>query len=205
MDTTNLPLDYLCVLLERQFPHGFALSESPYIALYLPVQKGRDGESVFDKLEEMAEHISLRAGISFVFKDILDARHYFHQAVHALEMAILRGQGGSLCHFREHALPYALKNSVGELSAKFMVPPDLLLLKNNDDKPGGTDYWQTLKVYLDNEMNATQTADDLFIHRTTLRMRLNRIKNVVDLSTPLSRMYVRYCLYLYETLGTLDE
>jgi DNA-binding PucR family transcriptional regulator len=205
MDTTNLPLDYLCVLLERQFPHGFALSESPYIALYLPVRKGEDSESVFSKLEEMAEHISLRAGISFAFKDILDARHYFHQAVHALEMAVLQGGGGALWHFRDYALPYALKNSVGELSAKYMVPPDLLLLKNNDDKPGGADYWETLKVYLDNEMNATQTADDLFIHRTTLRMRLNKIKKVVDLSTPLSRMYVRYCLYLYETLGPLDE
>jgi DNA-binding PucR family transcriptional regulator len=86
-----------------------------------------------------------------------------------------------------------------------MVSPDLLLLKNSDDKPGGTDYWNTLKVYLDNEMNATQTADDLFIHRTTLRMRLNRIKKVVDLSTPLSRMYVRYCLYLYEMFDPLDE
>jgi Regulator of polyketide synthase expression len=38
----------------------------------------------------------------------------------------------------------------------------------------GADYWRTLEVYLDHEMNASQTARELFIHRTTLQNRLNR-------------------------------
>ena len=206
IDTTNLPLDYLCALLEQYFPQSSALPKSPYVALYLPVQKnGNDEETYSQKLEGIAENISFRAGVSFTFENVLDAHHYFCQAVNALEMTILGESTEVLHYFRDYALPYALKNSVGELSSEFMIPPGLLFLKKSEDRPGGTDYWKTLKVYLDNEMNITLTARDLFIHRTTLRVRLEKIRKAVDLSTPLSRMYIRYCLYLYEVFNLLEE
>ena len=47
-------------------------------------------------------------------------------------------------------------------------------------------------------MNGTQTARDLYIHRTTLQNRLRRIEQMVDLTTAESRMYIRYCMYLLE-------
>jgi DNA-binding PucR family transcriptional regulator len=95
-------------------------------------------------------------------------------------------------------LKYALKNSVGEMLPEHLIPAELLKLREKGEYPGSVDYWQTLKIYLDNEMNASKTAQDLFIHRATLHVRLNRILDSLDLSTAENRMFIRYCLYLYE-------
>ena len=43
------------------------------------------------------------------------------------------------------------------------------------------DLTKTLATYLNNSRNATRTADALFIHRNSLRYRLQRIKMLVSL------------------------
>ena len=85
-------------------------------------------------------------------------------------------------YFQDHALVYALKNSVGELSPELMMPRGLARLLRESGE--GADYWRTLEVYLDHEMNASRTARELFIHRTTLQNRLSRISRFVDLDSP---------------------
>ncbi|MFR3031599.1 MAG: helix-turn-helix domain-containing protein [Blautia sp.] len=49
-----------------------------------------------------------------------------------------------------------------------------------------TDYFHTLKVYLDHHMNAVQTAKELYIHRSTFLYRLDKIKQALcsDLDDP---------------------
>lgn len=59
-------------------------------------------------------------------------------------------------------------------------------------------YWQTLKRYLDNECNASRTASEMYLHRSTLLPRLEKIKSFVALDTPQQRLYLRMCIYLYE-------
>lgn len=57
---------------------------------------------------------------------------------------------------------------------------------------------KTLKRYLDNEMNASRTAQDMFLHRSSLMPRLEKIRSLVEMDTPEQRLYIRMCLYLYE-------
>ena len=84
-----------------------------------------------------------------------------------------------------------------------LIPSELLQLLDRDVFPG--EYWETLKCYLDNEMNASKTARDLFIHRTTFLKRIDRILSLIDLSTPDKRLYIRICIYLLETLGFISS
>ena len=44
------------------------------------------------------------------------------------------------------------------------------------DKEHETNYISTAEQYINNRFNAVQTANDLFIHRSTLLYRLDRIK-----------------------------
>ena len=39
---------------------------------------------------------------------------------------------------------------------------------------------KTLRVYLDQNLNAMQTAKELFIHRSTFLYRLEKIKEILD-------------------------
>jgi hypothetical protein len=53
------------------------------------------------------------------------------------------------------------------------------ITKNDIDTNG--ELFNTLRQYLVNNCNITQTANDLFIHRHTLRYRLNRIETLCDI------------------------
>jgi DNA-binding PucR family transcriptional regulator len=70
----------------------------------------------------------------------------------------------------------------------------------SQSRKGSVDYWETLKVYLNNEMNATQTAKELYLHRSTLLQRLAKINTVLglDLHNPLQRMYIHACIYILD-------
>ena len=56
---------------------------------------------------------------------------------------------------------------------------NLLRLKEIDDTQG-TNYMQTLRTYLENHLNAVQSAKDLFIHRSTFLYRLDKIKKIME-------------------------
>lgn len=47
------------------------------------------------------------------------------------------------------------------------------------DRLNSTNLCETLEIYLNSNLNANETADKLFIHRNTLRYRLDKIKSIV--------------------------
>ena len=65
--------------------------------------------------------------------------------------------------------------------------------------------WNTLKAFLDNECNASQTANKIFVHRSTLSHRLEKIRQSVRLDTPDARLYVRMCIRMRETENKMRE
>ncbi len=65
-----------------------------------------------------------------------------------------------------------LHNCSGEFKTDMILSDGLKTLRSLDSN---VDYWNTLRVYLDNECNASKTANELFIHRSTLLTRLEKI------------------------------
>ena len=71
------------------------------------------------------------------------------------------------------------------------------------NKTAQIDYVETLHVYLENERSISQTAKALYIHRSTLIERLERIKSILqaDLDDPKQRTE----LYLIENAYRLQK
>ena len=63
-----------------------------------------------------------------------------------------------------------------------------------------TELYHTLKVYLEHERNSLQTARELFIHRSSLTYRLERIQKLtkIDLDNPKDRLLLQLCFLLQE-------
>lgn len=190
----NIPGEYFCTQLEAVLKRGYAISVAPYIALFVPLESTADVR--ISELDATFRDMGLYAGICTPFEDITQARGFYRQAVIALQAALEHKTEARTVRFDEIVLSYILKNGLGELQIDQVVPRELWLLRNSDAY--GMEYWNTLKVYLNNEMNASQTARDLYIHRTTLLKRLARMEELLDLSTPEKRMYLRCCVYLLE-------
>jgi len=68
------------------------------------------------------------------------------------------------------------------------------------DRANSSNYLQTLRVYLSNNCNITQTARQLFLHRHTLINRLEKIEEISDLYLDdyYSRLYMSIALLLHD-------
>lgn len=49
------------------------------------------------------------------------------------------------------------------------------------DKNNGTDLYDFLKIYIDNDGSVKKTADDLFIHRNTVNYKISKIESIINM------------------------
>lgn len=77
------------------------------------------------------------------------------------------------------------------MPARHLCPHNLLEIREYDEQ-NHTELYETLRVYLYHHQNAVRTARDLYIHRSTLFYRLDRLKNLmnVDLDNARERLYL---------------
>lgn len=146
--------------------------------------------------------MNFRAGISTPFQDIFKARDYYLQAKAILEMGCELSREQYLYRFADYILPDMLRRCPGAFEVDKILLPGLEALRTLE---GSVDYWDTLRRYLDNECNASKTAQDLFLHRSSLLLRLEKIKALVPLDTPEQRLYLRMCIALLDMPETKKQ
>lgn len=190
--------DVYCKAVEDAVVDSVAVHFDSYVAVLIPLQGDVWADNISNELRFLLKHMQMRAGLSDSFTDLSDFRAYYRQAVHALRIGSMEATELYLYHFRDYAMNYMLRNTCGDIPVNCLLPESLLQLRPKDSSPSSVDYWATLKTYLDNEMNTAQTARDLYIHRSTLQTRLDRIAEIIPLDTPEQRFLARYYLYLYE-------
>ena len=102
-------------------------------------------------------------------------------------------------HFNDIALTYILEQTTKKLPAYMLAHEKLLTLKNMADSTNSPLY-HTLRVYLENHLNLTKTSEDLFIHRSTLLYRLEKIQNILhsDYNNPEELLYLMLSFRIME-------
>lgn len=107
-----------------------------------------------------------------------------------------------LSFFQDQILQYMLDECAGKLPVESLFSPGLLSLLEHD-RTRGTEYVKTLDIYLKNETSMSRTAAALYIHRSSLLKRLNKIERLIqeDLQDPDVRLYYRICFALRENRG----
>ncbi len=199
-DSYALPSDVVCQTLEQILPGCVAFEHQSVIVAFLDMAdcpySYEDSLKIFEKF---LMDMDFQAGISDRFEDIQNARQYYLQAGCAIDTGGDIHPGKRYYFFEDYAVSYMLKHCVGEMESEFICPRGLVKLRERDESTSG-DYWNTLRVYLENEMNATQTARQLFLHRSTLVQKLNRIYSIlgVDIQNPMKRMYIQLCMNLLD-------
>lgn len=196
----DLPGEFYCGLAENYLPGSIALLYDSVIMILLCLDNcPYDYDEAMQQLNKFLESSGFIAGTSNLFSDLMDLRSFYKQAEIALDIGPKLSDEQRYFSFKDCALPYMVKEATRELEPRFFLTPGLLNLKMRQSR-GAADYWETLRVYLENEMNASETAKALYLHRSTLHQRLARINSVLDLDLEdyPSRLYVELCIYLLE-------
>lgn len=129
----------------------------------------------------------------------MNLRRQYVQAKTALDVGSRKKPYVWIHHFNNIALPYILEQCTRRLPASMICYENLLKLQALDQKQN-SEYVLTLKIYLEQNLNATQTANELFIHRSTFLYRLEKIKSILDsnLDDPDEIFYLNLSLRLLE-------
>ena len=101
--------------------------------------------------------------------------------------------------FDDYMMDYVLDRSIQMISPTLLCSPKLRILKQYDAH-NHTELYHTLRLYLSLERNVLQTANKLFIHRSTLFYRLERIQKLakVNLDDPQERLTLQYSFALMD-------
>jgi len=171
---------YYCRYITQKFPGVYSVEKNDHLILIIR-------EGIYPAAKEfLAQFIlfirdcNFRFGISNLCTDLTQLSFYCHQAEIALNYGMQKNET-IWCHrFSDYAFTYLLREASHEMPAELLCAPELMTLQNYD-KVKKSDYYETLKTYLDNKMNAAQTAKQLFIHQATMVYRLKRLKELTGI------------------------
>lgn len=198
--TKAYPREYMYAMINALMPGvGYATVVHDELMGLLRL-RDETAEETMEVFSNMVQRMGYFGGVSNPFWNLNQVPDYLRQAGYAAERC--GGKKKPVAGFSGYTLGYMLSACVGEMPLQTLLSEGLLTLLNND-RERGAEYLKTLDVYLKNEMNITRTAECLFIHRSSLIKRLDKIQRLLgnDLSKPNMRLYYRMCLALMEREG----
>ena len=191
-----VPPDTAARRLEVLFPDAFVLREDMDLVLLVNYALNQE-KDVRDTLARYLDEISCFAGESGSFQDI---RNLKQEADTARTAALYAGKtsvsGKRICRFADMMLPY-LGRVLREHALPAWVHPAIRQLEAYD-REHEAELEHTLQVFLQENCSHTAAARELFIHRSTLLYRLDRIGEItgVDLRDPEERFRLLLSIYL---------
>ena len=158
---------------------------------------GIDSGKCLTQLAYIIREGLFKAGVGNICRDFFQLSYFYRQAEIALEYGVSKNSTVWCHHFSDYVLPYILDHGCLEMPPGLVCAQGLFKLRRYD-KANETELYKTLAAYLRNERHATKTAQDLYIHRSTLFYRLDRINEMIqmDLDDPKVRLYLNLSLYL---------
>ncbi len=191
-DRENQTLHFVCDHFEKLIDGAYAFVYQDRIAVLTNLGRfGGTQDDVIDRAVVFLRDSYLKTGVSTSFFGALDLANRFAQARIALELGERRRPERWLHRFEEYALDYVAERCAGGLPVELICAPAILTLRRHD-VAHETDYLNTLRLYLDNSLNAVQTAKQLYIHRSTFLYRLEKIGEMtgIDLDDRETRLYL---------------
>lgn len=177
-------------LLQSSIPCCTATQEEENV-VFAVKNPSDGGEADWKVVEEIAERLNLRAGVSLPFSSTRQVYYAHRQAQAAVRYGILFQSEKRICRFYDYAIEYIISVSSLEEAAA-ACEPDIKRMWIPEEPKGGEKI-ETLRVYLNNERSLIHTANELFLHRNTLVYRMKKITDALrsDLNEVYTQDYMK--------------
>ncbi len=179
-------------VLRQVYPNSMSVVYQDSVVLFINQETPVELTEGFTKpMEEFAARNRMKASISQPFADILRIKFYYEQAKNALELGARMNPEQRL-YFAMNLLPQYLFSNSDYIGLEVGIHYHLHQLLDYDEE-NHTEFIPTLRAYLKNDRNATQTAQALHIHRSTFFYRIKKMEEILGISMTDSEL-----LFLYE-------
>lgn len=189
--------------IETQLPQSKAFLYGNSIYVVVNLTKGSEPPENFAwRLSVVIRESLLKVGVSSEFHNFLELPNACKQAGIALEFGRVSDSTYWYYKFDDYKLDYIIRCATRELPANMLCADALTKLKEYDLE-NKTDLYNTLRVYLKLEKNVLQTSKELFIHRSTLAYRLDKIQKIMNLDLNDSKERLKLLISFYIENGSI--
>lgn len=200
-DESYLYANYIGTQIERKWRGICCIQKGSGTLILINHTLFKQFETVdfFAELSCLIRDSMLIAGISRRFYDIQDIPQAYTQTKIAFEFGKKRDPDFWLYKFDDYAFDYLLTTSKGSFSPDQVCSQVILKLKEYDQK-NNSQHYETLFTFIKNQYNASTTAKDLYIARSTFLSRMEQIVKLthLDLSDWKVRLYLMMSFAFYE-------
>lgn len=201
LDVQNYTFKMIRNKLEAMVPNSCVVEYQQELVMFVNLSLGPKRQSEIVRLyTELVRDSFLKVGYSKVYKGF----HFSFGLLHQQAKTALNYGGRYLPEIWIHSFnsiadKYLLERLTGQFPAEMVCAPEIVEMYRYDEIHH-TEYFYTLKCYLENNMQPVATAKELFIHRTTLIYRLNKIEELFapDISTAHNRLFFHLSIVLLE-------
>ena len=120
-------------------------------------------------------------GVSSVFRSLADFPDYLEYARMACEIANKLGHKEIVHQYDQYQFFHILSTCQDEKLLRAYVHPAFDILREYD-LANDSALLMTLQAYIENGLNAKETAAELYLHRNTVNYRLNKIRELTDVN-----------------------
>ncbi len=199
-----LATNYYCEQLHLIFPNSVpGTSGSSFIALVTTSQPHYANADILRKFEAFLKMHHMTAAISYIFDSITDAHLYFTQSDFLLESKRMLRSEDPISYYETDYLDHMLKLSSHHSAVAASIHPSIKFMRKYD-KQNKTRYFETLEMYFAQNRSAPATAKALFIHKSTLFYRLDKMQSLfdIDFNDPKKLLACEYSIAIMHALQT---
>jgi|GEM_PF-5903578 len=167
----------LCEVIESRLPDSVTF---PYEDRIVGIVRVDSRSNTLNRIREALQGLELYAGVSLIFNDFNEFPLYCRQAGIALKYGGKESTQEWVHYFEDYCFSYMLDRCVDELSPEMLFPSALHKLIDSDRKKS-TNYVETLRAYLENDLKPAKAMKSLFIQRSTFIYRLERINEITGI------------------------
>ncbi len=194
------------------FRQALVITQTQGATILYPV---KEGQPTLEKVQHLAETIrqkvsgttegwTVSIGVGMLYPDLLSIPRAYREAQHAVKIGRALSGTHSITSFSELGiyrmlLQFAESRNPNEF---FCEALERLL---EYDQQADKELVKTLRAFLECNGNLTETSDRLFIHRNTLKYRLERIRDItqIDLDDSENRLMLHLGLKMNQIVATL--
>ena len=172
---------YYKAQIRKLFHDCYVVEEKDRFICIRNLSRSENKGNVYEKnLPYFLRETLCKAGISNVFCDFSCLHRYCLEAERALLIGERTDSTKWYYYFPKYVIPYLMEQCTRELHAEQVCHPAIAILQEYDQK-NETHLLESLRVYLRESHSITHTAEILEVHRTTLLVRLDRIRQLTGI------------------------
>jgi PucR family transcriptional regulator, purine catabolism regulatory protein len=158
--------------------------------------------NLYSVLNKQISNSTFLIGIGRQYETIRSLHKSFSEANESIRLMQKFEDSGGVSHFEDHSIYHFLDSNIKTMELEEFFMKQLGKVYEHDQLHG-TSYIITLENYFQNNLNISETAKAMFLHRNTLIYRIEKIKEILntDLKNSEELLQIQLALKIFRLLN----